>query len=167
MNQRRAGSDRLDGIEDRGQFLVVHLNQPDGFFRRVLIGRGRNGNGFADEPHLVLGQDGIVQDGGAEAEQMAVFIFRTALGGQDRFDALDLHRLRHVHAQDPGVRKPAAEELSVQHVRERHIRDIDAGPRRLFRTVLPGEIFSDPLVFCHRSRAGASCFKTIPFRSRI
>ena len=149
MDQRGVGLQGLPGIEDGGQLLIVRFDQLDGFRRRVLIGRRHRRDGLAHITNLLLGQNGIVENNGAEAEEIAVPVFRAILRREDRFDAPDFQGLGYVYIEDQGVRQPAAEVFPVQHVRQVHVGDEGARAGRLLGPVFTRQVPADPSMSFH------------------
>jgi hypothetical protein len=93
-------SQRLLGRADRGQRLVVDLDQPRRFLGGELVGRDHRGHRIADEAHLVGAQRVLVlryrQDAERDREQLA---------GEHGAHAVAGERLAGVDAADPGVRQ--------------------------------------------------------------
>ena len=48
------------GVENRRQFLVLHVDLKQRLFGGFPVHRGYGGHPFADEPHAVISQDGHV-----------------------------------------------------------------------------------------------------------
>ena len=110
-DQRRVGVERLAGVDDRGQRLVLDVDQLQRVVRRVLVGRDHERDLLALEADLVAGEHGLRVVGDRrhprEAERLEV------LGGDDRGDVRVRERLRGVDRDDAGVRVRAAQDRAV------------------------------------------------------
>jgi hypothetical protein len=115
-DQGRILIERLARVDDRGQRLVLDVDERQRVVGRVLVGRDDEGDLLALEAHLVAGQHGLGVVGDrrhpGQAERLEV------LGGDDRRDVGVRERLRRVDRDDLGVGIRAAEQRAVDHARQ-------------------------------------------------
>ena len=128
------GASLVEGLlhrGDRGQLLVVDLDELAGILGGRPAGRDHDRDRVADHPHLVGRERGI---------RRAVH----ALWAHERERERELGHLRarehegdtrrvagrdRLHAQDPGVREGAAQERGVEHAGELEVVDVAAATR--------------------------------------
>ena len=112
-DQRRVGVERLAGVDDRGQRLVVDVDQRQRVARDVLVGRDHERDLLALEADLVAREHGLRVVGDrrhpGQAERLEV------LGGDHRGDAGQRERRRGVDRVDLGVRVGTAQDRAVHH----------------------------------------------------
>ena len=111
-------AERVDLVENRGQFLVFGGDQLDRLVGDVRVARD-DGDGSPTQPHLAVGQDWLVVEG------RPVIGVRDYLShvvdGDDVAHAGDLLRRARVYGLDAAVRyRRAAEDLRMQHPRYAH-----------------------------------------------
>src|SRR5712692_1842383 len=109
MNPWRIVLHGCQRIENRRQFLVLNVNQGEGFFGD--IGRlSRHGNDlFPDETDAVTGQHWNVEQEPADAH------LRQVGAGQYSVNPWQLSSLRNIDGKDARVREGAAQTLAPQH----------------------------------------------------
>ena len=123
-DQRRVGVERLAGVDDRRQRLVLDVDQLERVVRGVLVGRDHERDLLALEPDLVSGEHGlrVVGDRRHPREPQGLEV----LGGDDRGDVGVRERPRGVDRDDARVRVRAAEHGPVDHPREPDV--VEVGP---------------------------------------
>ena len=123
-DQRRVGVQRLAGVDNRGQRLVLDLDQLERVVRGVLVGRDHERDLLALEADLVAREHGlrVVGDGRhpSKPERLEV------LGSDDRGDVGRGERLRGVDRDDPRVRVRAAQHGAVDHSRQPDVIEVGA-----------------------------------------
>ena len=105
VHERGAGLERLDGIEDGREILVLDLDERERFFREVGVERRDHRNPLADESDAITGQERHVEH--APSDQNV----RKIPGrehGQDAGEGLGFGR---VDPENPRVRQRAPEGL--------------------------------------------------------
>ena len=100
----------FDGHQ-RGQCLVLDLDELARTLRRVLVDRGDGGHGVAHHPHLLDAQRFLVLGHRQDPE----FHARQIRTGDDAVDAGQGARAARVDARDPRVRVRAAQQLAERH----------------------------------------------------
>ena len=115
-DQRRIRVERLAGVHDRRQRLVLDVDQLERVVGRVLVGRDHERDLLPLEPHLVAREHGLGVVGDrrhpCEAEGLQV------LRGDDRGDVRVRERPRGVDREDPRVRVRAPQHRAVDHPRQ-------------------------------------------------
>ena len=101
---------------DRPQLAVLDVDEPARVPRGLLLGRRDRDDGVADEAHLVGTERVLVLAHRQDAERR-----RHVLARQHALDAGQRLGLRGVDLDDLGVRHGAAQQLHVQHARQRHV----------------------------------------------
>ena len=132
LGQRRARDDRLARIDGGGQHLVIDLHQRRRVFRDIAAFGHDDGDGFARETGLVLGErpghEGLLDGGMGHIERQAARAH--GLGqirmGQHGHDAGQGQRRALVDALDQRMGVGAAHEGGVQHARQLHVIHIAA-----------------------------------------
>jgi hypothetical protein len=145
MHRRRAGPDRVDGVDDRGQCLVIDRD-PLGCVARLRLGRGDDDrHPFADIAHPV---DRQWRPLGAEAFRAAhilghhVGIERTEPVGRPILPRKDRNHPRRplggglVDRADAGMRMRREQKHGIGLARQIDIRDIAAPPGQETRIFL-------------------------------
>ncbi len=123
-DQRRVGVERLAGVHDRRQRLVLDVDQLQGVVGRVLVGRDDERDLLALEAHLVAGEHGLGVVGDRRHPRQAQRL--EVLGGDDRGDVGMRERLGRVDRDDARVRIRAAQDGAVHHAREPDVVEIVA-----------------------------------------
>ena len=113
VDEGSAVRQRLAGVEDRGQLLVLDFDQVERFLGAVRVDRGHGRHRLTDEPHLVEGERRLVAEDGTEIGEDAGFL--DVVAGQDGRDARHLLGARRVDADDTRVGGGAAQKLGVEH----------------------------------------------------
>ncbi len=123
-DQRRVGVERLARVDDRGQRLVLDVDQRERVVGRVLVGRDHERDLLALEADLVAGEHGLRVVGDRrhprEAERLEV------LGGDDGGDVRVRERRRGVDRDDLRVRVRAAQDRAVDHPRQLDVVEVGA-----------------------------------------
>ncbi len=123
-DQRRVGVERLAGVDDGRQRLVLDVDQGQRVVGRVRIGRDHEGDLLALEADLVAGEHrlGVVGDRRhpRQAERLEV------LGGDDGGDVRMGERGRGVDRDDARVRVRASQHGAVNHSRQLDVVEIGA-----------------------------------------
>ena len=123
-DQRRVGVERLARVDDRGQRLVLDVDQRQRVARRVAVLGDDEGDLLALEADLVAGEHGLGVVGDrrhpGEAERLEV------LGGDHPEHLGVLERLRGVDREDLGVRVGAAQDRAVEHPRQHDVVEVGA-----------------------------------------
>ena len=142
------GVERVLGVVDHRQRLVVDLDQVDGGERRVL------GLGGDERDRLAVVADDLVGEhvraclqrpdlerlpGDVDPDGVAGNVGRR-VDGDDAVEALGG---RGVDAGEPGVRVVGALEPRVQHPRQREVGGVDRAPGHLLDRVVAGEVRAD------------------------
>ena len=122
VDERRVRSQRLLDCQDRGQLLIIDLDQPAGLPRRRLVLGRHCRDRLADIADLADGDRGLVLDEGAHP------VIAEILAGQHGMHARVGARRRGVVAQDPGVSVGALQDRAVEHSRAREIGDVLRAP---------------------------------------
>jgi hypothetical protein len=134
-DQRRVGVERLAGVDDCGQRVILDVDQLERVVRRVLVGRNDKGDLLALEADLVSREHGlrVVGDGRhpREPERLEV------LGGDDRGDVGVRECPRGVDRDDARMRVRAAEHRAVDHPRKPDVVEVGALPADEARVLLP------------------------------
>jgi hypothetical protein len=133
MDERGPRLHRLLEIGDRGQRLVVDLDQAGGLGGDLGRERRDTGDDLALEAHDVLGEQVSILHEGAEAH-VGQLVLR-----HDRDDAGQGARLRGVDAQDARVRVIRVAEPRVRHTGEIEVGRVPAGARDLLLAVRTNE----------------------------
>ncbi len=115
-DQRRIGIERLAGVDDRRQRLVVDVDQFERVVGRVLVGRDHERDLLPLEPDLVAREHGlrVVRDRRHPREPERLEVLR----GDDGGDVRVSERPRRVDRPDARVRVRAAQHGPVDHSRE-------------------------------------------------
>ena len=123
-DQRRVGVQRLAGVDERGQRLVLDVDQRQRVAGRVAVLGDDEGDLLALEADLVAGQHGlgVVGDRRHPGEPEGLEV----LGGDDPEDLGVLERLRGVDREDLGVRVGAPQDRAVEHPRQHDV--VEIGP---------------------------------------
>ena len=123
-DQRRVGVERLAGVDDRRQRLVLDVDQLQRVVGRVLVGRDHERDLLALEADLVAREHGLRVVGDRrhprQAERLEV------LGGDDRGDVGVRERPRRVDRDDARVRVRAAQDGAVHHARQPDVVQVGA-----------------------------------------
>ena len=123
-DQRRVGVQRLAGVDDRRQRLVLDIDQLERVVRRVLVGRDHERDLLALEADLVAREHGLRVVGDRrhprQPERLEV------LGGDDRGDVGVRERPRGVDREDARVRVRAAQDGPVDHPRQPDVIEVGA-----------------------------------------
>ena len=123
-DQRRVGVERLAGVDDRRQRLVLDVDQLERVVRRVLVGRDHERDLLALEADLVAREHGLRVVGDrrhpGEPERLEV------LGGDDSGDVGVRERPRGVDRDDARVRVRAAQHRAVDHPRQPDVVEVGA-----------------------------------------
>jgi hypothetical protein len=90
VDRRRPGRQGLAGIEDRGQGIVFHLDQREGFLSDRLALRGDEDHRIPHETHLVPAEDRLIVEVHPETVSSG-----NVFGGQDRGHPRQTLRLLH------------------------------------------------------------------------
>jgi hypothetical protein len=120
---------RFDLVVDRGQFLVVGVNQLRRLLRDMRVLRQHHGHRLAHVMHLAERQDRLVVEGGAIIGLRDDL--EDVLAGIDAEDAGYRRRIRRVDGFDPALRHRAAKDLGVQHAGNPHRVDVFRPTRHL------------------------------------
>ena len=116
VDERRALGEGLLGVEDRGQVLVLHLDELEGFLGDLRCG-GR------DRRHLVaIGAHAVLLQGHVVFEQAEADLGRV-VGGQHRLDSGERVGFRGVDGEDLRVGPGGVEDLPEQHPRKGEVVD--------------------------------------------
>lgn len=118
MKEWSIGLHRLQGIEHRGQLLVVHTNRGDRGLGRVIGFGGDGRHPIADEPHPIPAEDRHVAHHLADQQPWNL------LARYDRTNSWYLPGRRGIDAEDASVGIGAAQDFGEQHARQRHIRRV-------------------------------------------
>ena len=112
-DQRRIGIERLAGVDDRRQRVVLHVDQLQRIARRVLVGGDHERDLLTLEADLVTGQHrlGVIGDRRHPGQPQRLQV----LGGDHRRDLGVGERLRGVDREDPGVGVRAPQHGPVNH----------------------------------------------------
>ncbi len=134
-DQRRVVVERLAGVDDGRQRLVLHVDQLERVVRRVLVGRDHERHLLALEVDLVAREHGLRVVGDRrhprEPERLEV------LGGDDGGDVRMRERLRGVDREDARVRVRATEHGAVDHPRKPDVVEVRALAADEARVLLP------------------------------
>ena len=162
-DQRRVGVERLAGVHDRGQRLVLDVDQRERVVRRVLVRRDHERDLLALEAHLVACEHRLRVVGDrrhpGEPERLEV------LGGDDGRDVRVGERPRGVDRDDARVRERAPQHGAVHHSRQAdvvEVRALAADEPRILLALQPAE--ADRALGLRAGKvlddrqAGASCF---------
>jgi hypothetical protein len=123
-DDRRAGVQRMPGVDHRGQRLVLDVDQFQGVARRVAVVGDHERHLLTLEPHLVGGQHGLPVPGqGGHPGQVPL---GQGLAGDDGPHLGVRLGGQGVDGQDPGVRVRAAQHRAVQHAGQAHVVDVVA-----------------------------------------
>jgi hypothetical protein len=112
-DDRRALGDRLLGVDDHRERLVVDLDGLARVLGDVRVVGDDAGHFLTLEPDLVRGQHGLGVVG--QRRHPGEVPGRHHLAGEDQVDARDVPRLAGVDGLDPRVGQRAAQDLHVQH----------------------------------------------------
>ena len=125
-DQRRVGIERLARVDDRGQRVVLDVDQLQRVVGRVLVGRDHECDLLALEAHLVAGQHGlrVVGDRGHPGQPERLEI----LGRDDGGDVGMRQCLGGVDREDARVGVRAAQDGAVHHARKLDVIEIGALP---------------------------------------
>ena len=137
VHERRAGRERGGQVQHRRQRLVHRLDGGQGRLRRLEGDRGHRRERLAHVADHVRGEDRLVLHRGAVAHVGGVG------RGDDRPHAGHGRGARGIDPHETGVRLGAAEDLSVQHARQREVRRVDRAARHLARRVDARERLAD------------------------
>ena len=144
MHQRCTGLHGLLRVKDRGQQLVLDVDQFQRLLRDLFADGRHCGQAVADETHLgveyVLVLD-VVQD--ARGGRARVKNARHVVNREDRLDARQRPRPAGVHAQHPGMRVRAALDLAIQHAGQQDICRVARCAGHLLDAVHPGRPRAD------------------------
>ena len=123
-DQRRVRVQRLAGVDDRRQRLVLDVDQLQRVVRRVLVGRDHERDLLALEADLVAREDGlrVVGDRRHPGEPERLEILRRDHGGDVRVR----ERPRGVDRDDARVRVRAAQHRPVHHPRQPDVVEVGA-----------------------------------------
>ena len=132
VHQRRVPLDRLHRVEDRGEDLVLDVDQVDRRAGDVRSLGSHRCDRLTEMAHHVLGQDVLVDD--VEAEAVVEL-----MPGEHRVDAAERLGPRGVDADDPGPSVRALLDLGVEHAGQHEVAGVDGVAREL-----SGDL--DPLV---------------------
>ena len=127
----------LVGVEDGGQFLVLHVYEQQGFLDAFLGLGGDRGHLLADEAHHVAGQHRHIPQAAAHQRVGQVG------GGDHGMDARHGLRLLGVDADDAGVGEGRAQRLAPQHPRQGHVGGVDRLPGDLVRPLAADDGLAD------------------------
>ena len=121
---RRIGRHGLEGIDDDGQLLVLHLDGLHAVGRRIAVLGHDEGHLLVLEQHLAVGQHHlhVLRERRHPGEVDALQLLR----GQHGEHARHLERLAGVDALDPRVGILRAHEVAEQHAGQLHIVDVVA-----------------------------------------
>ena len=123
-DQRRVGVERLAGVDDRRQRLVLDVDQLQRVVGRVLVGRDHERDLLALEADLVAGEHGLGVVGDrrhpGQAERLEV------LGGDHGGDVGMGQRGRGVDRDDARVGVRAAQHGAVHHPRQLDVVEVGA-----------------------------------------
>ena len=139
-DQRRVVVERLAGVDDGGQRLVVDVDQLQRVARRVLVGGDDERDLLALEADLVARQHGLGVVGDrrhpGEPERLEV------LRGDDGGDVRVRERLGRVDRVDPRVGERAAQDRAVEHAGQPdvvEVRALAADEARVLLALQPAE----------------------------
>ena len=107
-------------VDDRGQGVVVDLDQIDGVFGEVAALGDHQGHRVADEAHLALGQRGPRGLGALRSDRRVPLLLHVGVEvgrGENGAHPGQRQGRRGVDAADSGPGKGAADEAGVQHPR--------------------------------------------------
>ena len=146
VNGRRVRLERLLGISDHGQVLVIHFDEVKGVFRGPRRGRRHGRHAVAHVPdngrkRPLIGKEPVVVHGFAPiAVEKDV---GRVLVGQDGLDARNREGLGNVDPPDPGVGDGASQDAHGQGPVHRQVRRVTCLPRHLHKGVLLLDRLSD------------------------
>ena len=126
------------GREHRRKDLVVDLDERQRLVRRPLVDRRDTGDGVSDMAHLLHRQRRLVLRPGNDA-----VLCRQLRADQRRHHARMRQRGAEVDPADAGVCVRGAEDLRVQHPRQRDVVGVDPGAVGLRDTVRLGKARAD------------------------
>ena len=142
VHERGAGLERLDGIEDGREILVLDLDERERFFREVGVERRDHRNPLADESDAITGQERHVEHAPPHQD------VRKIPGREHREDAGKRSGPGRVETQDPRVRQRASKRFAPDEPGERHVRGIPRRTADLLDAVEPSDgLANDPV--CH------------------
>jgi hypothetical protein len=102
-------------VEDRGQLVVLDVDQGQRFLGRIaVVGRHRHDR-IAHVAHAIVGQDGDVRDAAPVAPAAEV------MPRQDGVDAPQAAAARRVDADDARVRQGAAQDRAPERPKQAHV----------------------------------------------
>ena len=133
----RARLEGFEGIEDRGQLLILYVDKMDGLLRGVRVLRGNDGDLLADEPDAVPRQYGHVpqahaHEGGGDVG-----------GGDDGADARQPRGAGCVDAHDAGVGQRASRSLGPEGAGDAQVSRVQGLSRYLGRPFDAGDWLAD------------------------
>src|SRR5438270_3328342 len=146
MEDRSGAVERLPGVDERGQRLVLDLDE----LRRVARELARLGDhrddGLADEAHLADREREVLDLAAGLARDLEERIGerRDLLAGERAVHALDRIRLRDVDGRDVRVRVGRADEVEVAHAVPLDVVDEDALPLREPPILLARNALAEP-----------------------
>ena len=148
VQERRVGSERLLGVGDGRQGLVLDLDQARGVLRDVAGRRDDAGNRLADEANLlgrqhrpVVGHDLLSRQAGGDRRDVR-YVFR----GQHERDSLVGAGRRRVDLRHLRVGVRAAQEGRVQHPRQVDVVHVLATAAQVPGVLEPGDALADVLL---------------------
>ena len=127
VHKRRPFCDGLFQAQDRGQFLIVHLDEGQGFHGRLQVDGGHCSHLVPDVPDLVMAEEEFVISGGADA----VLDQSCILGCYNGFDAWYSLRAGRVDVENSGVGQGAVQYRAIEHSRKSNVVGIHGSSRGL------------------------------------
>ena len=125
VDERRIRGDRLFGIEDRRQLVVLHVDRLRGGLRRFARFGCNRDDVLTDEAHDIAGEHGPVEERAAEV------VLADVGAGEHRVHAGHLARRFHIDRDDPRVRHGARYERGPQHAGPRSVGRVRCRPADL------------------------------------
>ena len=146
LHQRRVGGQRPGDREDRGQNLVLNVDERRGPLRQLARVGDDERHGLAVVLGLADGQDGAVLVLRPEPRHG----LRQVIGRHHQVHAGQGERRGTVHRDDPRPRAVEGDELRVQRIRRRKVREVPLGAGDTFHPANARRRAADP-VAAHRS----------------
>ena len=144
----RARLQRLQRIEDARQDLVLDLDELERPLRDVQRLGGHQRDRLAVEAHLIRGQHRHIRAAALLLAGLARHVgHQLDVGqvrrGEDAGDARQVARLAHVQPHDPRARLRAAEDLGVEHQRQREVARVHRGAHGLAHRIHAAQWLAD------------------------
>jgi len=152
MEARRAVTHRGLRIEDGFKFLIIHIDQLQCLLGNLRTGRRYGGDGLARITNRIAHDQHVLNHAwrqGRHEVHGAVFSLRHVLWQQDGLDAWHFLGPGCINFQDTGMRVRAAQELGVQHPRQRNVDRKALATLDLFIRIGPKNTFANDSRLCH------------------